>query len=392
MKKMFLLFICLFICGCQKNDELVDKHIVLLNEKIEVYSDTYLYDLFNVFDIKLESKNNLINTKKLGLNSTIVEYVFDNHSYNYKIEYEVVDTTPPKYLGGTNKTILVNYAGDLCNLILHGDNYDKDVTCEIEGNYDLSKAGKYNVIYHYKDSSNNTTSANVTLNVVNKLSSSKPASNKKNNFSDILKKYKNDNTEVGIDISKWQGEIDFNKVKEDGATFVIMRIGAQGEAGGELYIDKYFKDNIKKAKEAGLKVGVYLYSIATTSTEAEEQAMWVINTLDGVKLDLPVVFDWENWHKWNEYSLSFYDINNICDVFLKTIEHYGYDGMLYSSKFYLENIWDTSMDYPVWLAHYTNETNYSGKYLIWQMSNTGRIDGINGDVDINVMYKEDSFE
>lgn len=389
MKKILILLICLFICGCQKKDELVDKHIVLVNEKIEVYSDTYLYDLFNVFDIKIESKNSLINTKKLGLNSANVEYVFDNHSYNYKIEYEVVDTTPPKYLGGTNKTILVNYAGDLCNLILHGDNYDKDVTCEIEGNYDLSKAGKYNVIYHYKDSSNNTTSVNVTLNVVNKLSSSKPASNKKNNFSDILKKYKNDNTEVGIDVSKWQGEIDFNKVKEAGASFVIMRIGAQGEAGGELYVDKYFKDNIKKAKEAGLKVGVYLYSIATTSSEAKEQAKWVINTLDGDKLDLPVVFDWENWHKWNEYSLSFYDINNICDVFLKTIENYGYDGMLYSSKFYLENIWDTSMDYPVWLAHYTDKTNYSGKYLIWQMSNTGRIDGINGDVDINVMYYND---
>ena len=115
-------------------------------------------------------------------------------------------------------------------------------------------------------------------------------------------------------------------------------------------------------------------------------AEWVIKALDGEELDLPVVFDWENWSKWQEYKLSFHDINEIADTFMKTIEKAGYKGMLYSSKFYLENIWENKNDYPVWLAHYTNETNYKGKYKIWQMCNDGVIDGINGDVDIDIMY------
>ena len=108
--------------------------------------------------------------------------------------------------------------------------------------------------------------------------------------------------------------------------------------------------------------------------------------MDGEKLELPIVFDWENFNKWNEYKLSFHDINSIADTFIDTVMKSGYKGMLYSSKFYLENIWENKNDYPVWLAHYTDETNYTGKYKIWQMCNDGVIDGINGDVDIDIMY------
>ena len=388
MKVILVFIISLFLFGCEKIDEEVEKHIQIKNNNIEVYSDVYLYDLFDTKEVEIKTENKLLNTKKIGQKNYIIEYIYDKKTYEYELVYNIVDNEAPRYFGGTNKTILKNYEGELCDLIMFGDNYDSKPKCVIEGHLDLNKAGTYKVIYKITDSSNNTTDINVTLNVIEKKKSSNSSTNtKKTEFSDILKKHKTENTEVGIDVSKWQGEIDFQKVKNAGASFVMIRIGVQTKQNGELTIDPYFKENIKNAKEAGIKVGVYLYSIATTSKEAIEHANWVINTLDDEKLDLPITFDWENWNKWNTYNMSFYDINNIANKFIETVNNKGYVGMLYSSKYYLENIWTNKYNYPVWLAHYTNKTSYKGEYMMWQLSNTGRIDGIYGDVDINILYK-----
>ena len=196
-------------------------------------------------------------------------------------------------------------------------------------------------------------------------------------------KYKADNTELGIDVSEWQGDIDYEAVREAGATFVMMRIGVKLDSGEDPTLDKKFLDNIKNAKEAGLKVGVYLYSKAKSLEEAIDEANWVLDTLDGETLDLPIVFDWEIWSNWNSYHLSFHDLNEMPKAFIKTVEEEGYEGMLYGSKFYLENFWDGTYD-NVWLAHYASSTDYEG-YMMWQFSNIGRIDGIYGDVDLNVM-------
>lgn len=388
MKVVCLLIISLLLMGCEKNDEEVLSHIILKQKEVNVYSDTYLYDLFQTKDIELITQNKLIDTLELGNNSYFIEYTFDKNKYKYEISYEVVDNESPRYFGGTNKTIPINYDKDLCNLVMYGDNYDGDLSCTIIGDYDLSKKGVYKVIYKITDNSNNTTDINVTLNVVeNNSSSGNSSQTKKTYFEEVLKEHKNDNTEVGIDVSKWQGNIDFEKVKNAGATFVMMRIGVQTKQNGELNIDPYYEQNIKNAKAAGLKVGVYLYSIATNSQEAVEHANWVIEKLDGETLDLPIVFDWENWSKWNTYKMSFYEINDIANKFMNEVEKHGYKGMLYSSKYYLENIWTNKQKYPVWLAHYTKKTSYKGDYMMWQLSNTGRIDGIYGDVDINVLYK-----
>lgn len=388
MKVVFLLIFSLFLFGCDKVDEEVHEHIKIKENNIEVYSDTYLYDIFDTKDIEIKTENRLLNTKKIGQKKYTIEYVYDKKTYDYDITYNVVDTEAPRYFGGTNKTILKNYEGELCDLIMFGDNYDSKPKCIIEGHFDLSKVGTYKVTYKITDSSNNITDINVTLNVIEKRKSSgSTTSTKKTEFSDILKKYKTEKTEVGIDVSKWQGDIDFRKVKNAGASFVMIRIGVQTKQNGELNIDPYFKQNIKNAKEAGLKVGVYLYSIATSSKEAIEHAEWALKTLDNEKLDLPIVFDWENWSKWNSYNMSFYDINNIANKYIETVVNKGYEGMLYSSKYYLENIWTNKYNYPVWLAHYTDKTSYKGDYVMWQLSNTGRIDGIYGDVDINVLYK-----
>ena len=142
----------------------------------------------------------------------------------------------------------------------------------------------------------------------------------------------------------------------------------------------------KKAKEASLDVGVYLYSMASNKKEASKQASWVIKTLNNEKLELPIVFDWENFSSFNSYNLNFNDINSIALSYLYTFKKNGTDGMLYSSKNYLENIWNID-NYSVWLAHYTNNTNYSGKYKVWQLTNNAKIDGIDNLVDVDILYK-----
>ena len=396
MKYFVVIFLSLFLIGCEKEerisidltDPLVEEHIILKNEDISVYSDTFLYDLFTYNDISIISENELVDTKTLGENTYEVKYEYEDKTYTYELIYNVIDNEPPRFLGGTNKTITKGYDGDLCNLVFFGDNYDGDLSCVIEGNYDVSKVGTYKLIYKVADSSNNTLDIDVTLNVIEKSdNNNNNTSTNKIYFSDVLNKHKTSTTEVGIDVSKWQGDIDFEKVKNAGATFVMMRIGVQTKQNGELSVDTYFEQNIKNAKDAGLKVGVYLYSIATSSEEAVRHAEWVLDTLNGRELDLPIVFDWENWSKWNTYKMSFYEIHDIANKFMKRVEDAGYKGMLYSSKYYLEEIWTNKNNYPVWLAHYTSKTSYDGDYMMWQLCNTGRIDGIYGDVDINVLYK-----
>lgn len=271
------------------------------------------------------------------------------------------------------------------------DDKDRNIVSTVEGNYDLNTVGTYSLTRVATDSDGNTTRFPFTLKVVAEVpdtSSTTPAA--KLNFSDAVAKYKNSNTAIGIDVSKWQGEIDWKKVKNAGCEFVFIRIGVQNGFGGESKEDTYFADNFKGAKAAGLKVGVYYYTYATDEKEAKDQAKFVLKTLSdySFKPDLPIVYDWESWNKLGSLGMSINDLNNCAKSFLDTVEKAGYDGMLYSSKYYLEKtLWrlDTSK-YPVWLAHYVSQTSYAGPYSVWQCSCTGKIPGINGDVDINVMY------
>lgn len=392
MKYIKLCLLCFLLVGCNKKEviyeDTTNDFLDINKEEVEVYDEVSLNDILDIKnqEIEVTSQDYKIDTNSLGDKDIEVYYTYDEKKYVYKDKISVVDTTPPLVFSGTSKEVELNYDKDICNLITYGDNYTGDIKCQIEGDYDLSKIGNYKLLYTLSDSSNNETKVNVTLNVVNKINSSTP-SKTKTYFKDIYNTHKKDNTEIGIDVSRWQEDIDFNKVKEAGATFVMMRLGVQS-SNRELSIDTYYKENIKKAKEAGLKVGVYLYSIATSKEEATEHADFVIKTLDKEKLDLPVVFDWESWSSWNSFKISFHDINEIADAFLERIKENGYQGMLYSSKFYLETIWTNKKNYPVWLAHYTKQTNYQGDYVIWQLCNNGRINGINGDVDIDIMYNE----
>lgn len=388
MKKYLLILSVLLLVGCGNkiSDEIPDDaYITIGNEDIEVFDEVYLSDI--VSDTNVEVEDYKLNTDVIGVKEIEFYYTFDDKKYVYKTTINVVDTVKPKIFGSSSRTVEVGYEGNLCNNYTYGDNYDGQPECSVVGEYDFNTVGRYDIEIVVTDVSGNSTNYDVTLNVVRDITSNNNGgggTTSRLQFSDALERYGNENVELGIDVSEWQGDVDYEAVKEAGATFVMMRIGVVLDSGEEPALDGQFLDNIKSAKEAGLKVGVYLYSKALSKEEAIEEAHWVLKQLDGESLDLPIVFDWEIWGNWNSYHMSFHDLNLMAHSFIETVEDEGYEGMLYGSKFYLENFWEDEEFENIWLAHYASNTSYEG-YMMWQFSNVGRINGIYGDVDLNVM-------
>ena len=387
MKKLLIILGCLLVVGCgnQISDEIPDDaYITISNEDIEVFDEVYLSDIIS--DTNVDIENYQLNTDVIGEKEIEFYYIFDDRKYVYKTTINVVDTVKPKIFGSSSRTVEVGYEGNLCNNYTYGDNYDGQPECSVIGEYDFNQVGTYDIEIVVTDASGNSTNYNVTLNVVDEIRNNNNGggTSTKLQFSDALERYGNENVELGIDVSEWQGDVDYEAVKEAGATFVMMRIGVKLDSGDEPALDGQFLNNIVSAKEAGLKVGVYLYSKALSKEEAIEEARWVLKQLDGESLDLPIVFDWEIWGNWNSYHMSFHDLNLMAHSFIETVEDEGYEGMLYGSKFYLENFWEDEEFENIWLAHYASNTSYEG-YMMWQFSNVGRINGIYGDVDLNVM-------
>ena len=276
----------------------------------------------------------------------------------------------------------------LCNRIQYADNYDSEPTCEISGDYDLNQIGTYEFDITIKDASGNENYDHSYLNVLEEV----PKNTKKvHNYvymSDIMK-YKNDNTSIGIDVSRWQGNVDFNKVKAAGIEFVIIRMGYQKDEKDNYEKDAKFDEYYSQAKNAGLDVSVYVYSNASTKEGATKAANWIIENLNGDKMDLPIAFDWEDWTDFNSYHMSIHTLSDCYLAFEKTLKDNGYDAMLYSSKFYLEHVWERYDNSNVWLAQYYAEPTFEGDFILWQMTDEGVIDGITDNtVDIDILYKK----
>ena len=388
MKKYLLILSALLLVGCgnQISDEIPDDaYITISNEDIEVFDEVYLSDIISDTNVDIEDYQ--LNTDVIGEKEIEFYYTYDDRKYVYKTTINVVDTVKPKIFGSSSRTVEVGYEGNLCNNYTYGDNYDGQPECSVVGEYDFNQVGTYDIEIVVTDVSGNSANYNVTLNVVRDITSNNNGgggTTSRLQFSDALERFRSENIELGIDVSEWQGDVDYEAVREAGATFVMMRVGVVLDSGEEPALDGQFLDNIVSAKEAGLKVGVYLYSKALSSEEAIEEARWVLKQLDGESLDLPIVFDWEIWGNWNSYHMSFHDLNEMAHSFIETVEDEGYEGMLYGSKFYLENFWEDEEFENIWLAHYASNTSYEG-YMMWQFSNVGRINGIYGDVDLNVM-------
>ena len=372
-------------------------YTLIENLKIPVYSDIKVKDLITSVEGKVIT-NKTINTEKLGEQEVSFVYTNkDNKERTGVFNIEIVDEEEPLIWLSGSYSARVGSDLHLEDEILCADNYDNKPNCRIEGDYDLNTAGTYNLTYVATDSSNNEERVNFTLNVYDpapaieveeKVVEEEPEKPVVTAFNDVVKAHKDENTEIGIDVSRWQEEIDFKKVKDAGATFVMIRVGAQQGMGGEYILDPYFKQNIENALVNDLKVGVYFYSYADSTEEAKKQADWVLKQIKDYKLTLPVAFDWECYNNFNQMELSLFGLNEVAETFLERVEEEGYDGMLYGSKNYLDSIWKYH-DYDVWLAHYTDETDYDSHYVMWQLCQDGQIDGINTAVDINVLYKND---
>jgi len=189
---------------------------------------------------------------------------------------------------------------------------------------------------------------------------------------------------LGIDVSKWQGDIDFTKVAAAGCDFVIIRCGVVSD--GQLETDKYFEQNYQNAKAAGLKVGIYYSSIDNDPEVLADRVESMLSILNGDSLNFPVAFDWERWSGIQKYKMSIRDLRNLYTVFDSVCVSMGYESMLYGSKHYLNDIWQPEAEWKIWLAHYTEQTDYTGEYYMWQQSCTGKIDGIDGAVDMDIAY------
>ena len=372
-------------------------YTLIENLKVPVYSKVKVKDLIASIDGKVIT-NKTLNTEELGKQE--VSFVYENEENKEKrgvFTIDVVDEEKPLVWLSGSYSARVGSNLNLEDEIFCADNYDSNPTCKIEGTYDLNKAGTYNLTYVAKDCNNNEERINFILNVYEPApattTQTPDAAEQREEvvtaFNDVVATHKDENTEIGIDVSKWQGDIDFRKVKDAGATFVMIRVGSQQGVDGEYILDPYFKQNIENALANDLKVGVYFYSYANSKKEARKQATWVLDQIKDYEIHLPLAFEWECYNSFNQMELSLFGLNEVAESFLEKVEDKGYDGMLYGSKNYLNSIWKYH-DYDVWLAHYTDQTDYDSHYIMWQLCQDGRIDGINTAVDINVLYKNDT--
>lgn len=210
--------------------------------------------------------------------------------------------------------------------------------------------------------------------------------------SDLMKYYENgkQTSFVGVDISKLQDYVDFGRVKRAGIDFVMLRVGSRGYGTGQLNLDDSFSDNLQRATEAGLDVGVYFFSQAVTTDEAVEEADLVIENLGEYQLTYPVAFDMEKIENDTARtdSLTRAEKTAITKAFLDRIAEAGYKTMIYGNKEWLIKEIDMSKltAYDVWLSQAADIPDYPYKFAMWQYSFEGAVDGITGYVDMNISF------
>ena len=197
----------------------------------------------------------------------------------------------------------------------------------------------------------------------------------------------NVNSSPGVDVSAHQGDIDWAAVKDSGIEFAIIRLGYRGYGSGKLVEDEYAKKNLKEAREAGLKIGAYFFSQALNIKETDEEIQFMLNMLADVDLDMPIVLDWEI--PAEDARTKNMDARTLTDIqlhFCGQMKKMGYQPMVYFNWHQSENLYYLSEleDYPFWLALYQDRMTYPWKVEMWQWTSSGRVPGIQGNVDINV--------
>lgn len=193
---------------------------------------------------------------------------------------------------------------------------------------------------------------------------------------------------MGIDISKHNGTVDWNAVKNAGVDFVILRCGYRGSSSGVLVEDEKFRENIKGASAAGLKIGIYFFSQAVNEMEAVEEASLTLSLIKNYKISYPVYIDVEAANGRAD-GLSASERTKVITAFCETVRDSGYTAGVYSNKNWFTEKMNTGAfgNYRIWLAQYTETPTYTGRYDMWQYSSRGTIPGIKGDVDLNISYQ-----
>lgn len=197
---------------------------------------------------------------------------------------------------------------------------------------------------------------------------------------------------AGIDVSEHQGDIDWNAVKNAGIEFAIIRVGYRTYGGGEITLDTTFEQNLRNADAAGIKTGVYFFSQAIDPEEAIEEADAVIDAIRPYNITYPVIFDWELivGDSARTDTMTVDNLADACISFCERVKSAGYTPMIYQNK-------NTTMfkldlpklkDYDFWLAEYGDKPTYYYDYQMWQYSSTGKVPGINGEVDMNISFKD----
>ena len=195
-------------------------------------------------------------------------------------------------------------------------------------------------------------------------------------------------SQVGVDVSSHQGDVDWQAVADDGIGFALVRLGNRGLTEGQLYADERAADNLDGAAEAGLDVGAYFFSQATTVEEAEEEARLALEVLDGRALDLPVAFDHEATGR--AAGVDDETLAACVAAFCETIEAAGYEAMVYGNAADLERYDAASLDGRlVWYAEYgVSVPSAQLDFVLWQYTDEGSVDGIEGDVDLSLRMTE----
>jgi len=236
---------------------------------------------------------------------------------------------------------------------------------------------------------------------VSKYNTDKKSNNSKK--SDSKKSTGDKNTEkisYGIDVAKWQGVIDWKKVKESGVEFAIIRVGYRTQVDGTIYEDPYAEYNLQQAQANGIKIGVYFFSTAISKKEAIEEAKWVTDFIAPYPITYPVAYNCEGFTSPDsrQYKLTKDERTKIAMAFLDYVKEQGYEPMFYAAKNELEGnaMWNAdklSSKYKIWVAQYPDEgytkdsrSTYSGEHAMWQYTNKGEVKGIKGAVDINIAY------
>lgn len=196
---------------------------------------------------------------------------------------------------------------------------------------------------------------------------------------------------TGIDVSSHNQYIDWYSVKQDGIDFAMIRVGYRGAQEGILHEDAYFNTNMQAAIQNKIKVGAYFFSSAITEDEIDEEVNMVLNEIRNYKIDMPIVFDMEEFEKGGRIdNLTQEQRTNLALRFCEKIKKAGYEPMIYGNMTWLYQNYDFEKisKYPIWLASYSSQCPMEDKFDMWQYSNIGQVNGIEGDVDINIYLQK----